>query len=43
MIGHVTVAHKQFKMIDVSDTRIKQKAVIEFLTVEEIDPIDIHI
>jgi hypothetical protein len=34
--------HKQFKVVDVVDTRMKQMVVIEFLTGQKINPIEIY-
>jgi hypothetical protein len=38
----MSTTHKQFKMADVVDTCIKQSVLTEFLTTEEVSPIEIH-
>jgi hypothetical protein len=34
--------HKQFKMLDATDTHMKETVVIEFLTAKEASPIEIY-
>jgi saccharopine dehydrogenase-like NADP-dependent oxidoreductase len=34
--------HRQFKMAGVTDTHMKHRMAIEFLTAEEVSPIEIH-
>jgi hypothetical protein len=38
----MSTAHRQFKMTDVTDTRMKQRVATEFLTAEEVSSIEIR-
>jgi hypothetical protein len=38
----MSAVHKQFKMAAVTDARLKQSAVTEFLTAEELSPTQTH-
>lgn len=40
--SHVSMANKQFRIVDVSDTCIKQRSLIQSLTTEEINAIEIQ-
>ena len=42
MTSQVTSRHHTFKMAAPLDVRMKQRTVIEFLTAEEIPPVDIQ-
>jgi hypothetical protein len=38
----MSTTHKQFRMADVIDTCMKQRAVTKFLTAEEVGPIEMY-